>query len=395
MSRQLLLTYDFPPIGGGISRMMGELAQRYPAGSLVVSTGRYPGSRPVDVALDNRVHRASIHSRRLRTVQGLLVWSHQARAVARDFDPEFVWCGNLKPAGFPAAWIERRDGTPYGIFLHGSELLLLQHRIRSSPRKRIAAAYALRHAALLVCVSDWTRRLCLEVLAEMGIAAPSPELRTLALGTDPVRFTPGIDPAEVRARYRLGPRPWLLTVARLAVHKGIDTGIAALAALAATHPDLEYVVVGHGAKQAELEAIARQYRVADRVRFLTAVADVDLPALYNGAAMYLGLSRAEELLIEGFGIALTEASACGVPVVGGLAGGIPDAVRDGETGLLVDSTNLEAVLGAVRSLLADPALSRRLGQGGRRAVETHYNWDRVTREVRDLGREFSLRGSLR
>src|SRR5512133_3007255 len=120
--RQLLLTYDFPPIGGGIARMMGELAMRYPPGSLAISTGRVPGSAPVDAALPNRVHRASIDSRRLRTVQGLLVWSRQARVLAREFDPGFVWCGNLKPAGFPAAWIHRRAGTPYGIFLHGSEL---------------------------------------------------------------------------------------------------------------------------------------------------------------------------------------------------------------------------------------------------------------------------------
>ena len=91
--------------------------------------------------------------------------------------------------------------------------------------------------------------------------------------------------------------------------------------------------------------------VADRVRFLTSVPDSDLPALYNCAELYLGLSRPAELLIEGFGIALVEASACGIPVVGGLAGGIPDAVRDRETGILVDSTDprCRAGCGAVPS----------------------------------------------
>jgi phosphatidylinositol alpha-1,6-mannosyltransferase len=391
----MLLTYDFPPMGGGIARMMGELAMRYPAGSLLVSTGRVAGAEAVDPRFPNRVDRLAMDSRRLRTLQGLIVWSPRARALARGFGPSFVWCGNLKPAGFPAAWIHRRAGTPYGIFLHGSELLLLQHRIRYSPRKRIAAAYALRHAAVLVCVSDWTRTLCLEVLDEMGFRPEQVEVRTLPLGTDPDRFVPGLDCRDVRARYGLGERPWLLTVARLAVHKGIDTGIEVLAALRESHPDLEYVVVGHGAKQAELESLARQRGVADRVRFLTAVADADLPALYNGAVLYLGLSRPEELLIEGFGISLTEASACGIPVIGGRAGGIPDAVRDGETGLLVDSTDPGAVLAAVRSLLADPALRARLGQAGRRAVESHYNWDRVTRDVRRLGQDFGVPGPTR
>ena len=388
-----LLTYDFPPIGGGIARIMGELVRRYPPGSLLVSTGRVPGDLEADAGLPNRVDRLTMHSRRLRTMQGLVVWSRRVRALARAFDPTFVWCGNLKPAGFPAAWLNRRAGTPYGIFLHGTELLLLQHRIRRSRRKRLAAAFALRNAAVLVCVSDWTRNLCLEVLDEMGLALAPTAVRTLSLGTDSDHFVPGIDPAGVRARYGLGEGRWLLTVARLAAHKGIDTGIATLAALRESHPDLEYVVVGHGIKQATLELLARRHGVADRVRFLTAVPDADLPALYNGAALYLGLSRPEELMIEGFGISLTEASACGIPVLGGRAGGIPDAVRDGETGFLVDSTDLAAVVEAVRSMLADPELCSRLGRAGRAAVESFYNWDRVTRDVRSLAEEFGVRGA--
>jgi phosphatidylinositol alpha-1,6-mannosyltransferase len=393
MPRHLLLTYDFPPIGGGIARMMGELTRRYPPGSLLVSTGRVPGAAAVDSLLPNRVDRLGTDSRRLRTMQGLIVWSQRARSLARTFDPSFVWCGNLKPAGFPAAWVNRRAGTPYGVFLHGTELLLLQHRIRRSPRKRIAAAFALRHAAVLVAVSDWTRKLCLDVLDELELGNGRTPVHTLPLGTDPDHFSPGLDTGAVRARYGLKEGRWLLTVARLAAHKGIDTGIEILAALRESHPALEYVVVGHGVKQAELESLARERGVADRVRFLTAVPDADLPALYNGAALYLGLSRPAELMIEGFGISLTEASACGIPVLGGRAGGMPDAVRDGETGFLVDTTDLDALVAVVRSLLADPELRARLGQAGRRAVESHYNWDRVTRDVRRIGQEFGVRGA--
>jgi phosphatidylinositol alpha-1,6-mannosyltransferase len=110
--------------------------------------------------------------------------------------------------------------------------------------------------------------------------------------------------------------------------------------------------------------------------------------LYNCAELYLGLSRPAERLIEGFGISLSEASACGIPVIGGRAGGIPDAVREGETGLLVDSTDLAAVVASVQSLLQDRQLARRLGEGGRRAVEEYFNWDRVTADVRRIGEEF-------
>jgi phosphatidylinositol alpha-1,6-mannosyltransferase len=93
--------------------------------------------------------------------------------------------------------------------------------------------------------------------------------------------------------------------------------------------------------------------------------------------------------MEGFGISLVEASACGIPVVGARQGGIPDAVREGETGLLVDSTDLGAIVEVVRSLLEDQELARRLGLEGRRAVESYFNWDRVTADLRSTGDEFA------
>jgi phosphatidylinositol alpha-1,6-mannosyltransferase len=125
------------------------------------------------------------------------------------------------------------------------------------------------------------------------------------------------------------------------------------------------------------------------VRFLTEVPDRDLPALYNCAEIYLGVSRLMEQRVEGFGISLTEASACAVPVVAGRSGGIPEAVRDGETGLLVDAERVDAVVEALQRLLDDSALRSRLGTAGRRAVETYYNWDRVAGDLARIGHQFA------
>src|SRR5688500_13174084 len=128
MGTQLLLSYDFPPIGGGIARWMSELAKRYPPGSLVVSTGQYPGSREVDQHSPNPIDRVPIHSSRLRTLPGLLLWSRRVERLARLLGAEFMWCGNFKPAAYPAKWTRRRLGTPYGILLHGGDLLILRHQ---------------------------------------------------------------------------------------------------------------------------------------------------------------------------------------------------------------------------------------------------------------------------
>jgi phosphatidyl-myo-inositol dimannoside synthase len=387
MTTHLLLTYDFPPIGGGIARWMAELARRYPAGSLVVSTGQQGDASEVDAGFPNRVDRLSIPSRRLRTIQGILLWSRRVAVLARSTDAEFIWCGNIKPAAYPAKWTMERTGTPFGILLHGGDLLILQHQVHQSAIRRKTAAALLSSAAVLVANSEWTRDRCLTLLSELDIDATPDRVRVVPLGADHEFFRPGLDTREVRARYGLGEGRWLLSVARLSRHKGIDTALQALARLRSRYPDLRYAVVGTGEEHESLAAEARELGVADRVRFLTDVPDRDLPALYNTAEVYLGVSRLMEQRVEGFGISLAEASACGVPVVAGRSGGIPAAVRDGETGLLVDAERPEAVAEALAGLLDDAALRARLGAAGRRAVESHYNWDRVTRDLVRIGRE--------
>jgi phosphatidyl-myo-inositol dimannoside synthase len=393
MFPHLLLAYDFPPIGGGLSRWMGELARHYPAGSLVVSTGQSEDSDDVDSELPNRVDRVSVQARRLRTIQGLLLWSRRVSSLCRSLSPGFVWCGNIKPAAYPANWARERTGVPYGIIVHGTDLLLLQHQAHQSSLKRKVAQTLIHPASVIVANSSYTRDLCLTVCREIGVAIDPDKVRVVPLGTDPQHFRPGVATDEVRTRYGLKNGRWMLTVARLTAHKGIDTGLRALAELAPGHPDLKYAVVGAGKRLEELEALAGELKVGDRVRFLTNVPDDDLPALYNLAVVYLGVSRLADSNVEGFGISLVEASACALPVIGGRSGGIPDAVREGETGLLVDPADSSAVARAVDAVISNPSLAGKLGGAGRRAVETHFNWDRVTKDMIQIADEFSPRSA--
>jgi phosphatidylinositol alpha-1,6-mannosyltransferase len=210
------------------------------------------------------------------------------------------------------------------------------------------------------------------------------------LGTDPTHFRPSVDPRALRERFELpdeGTR-WIVTVARLQKHKGMDTVIEALPAILARAPDVRYAVVGTGPDRERLVKLAQRRGLADRVRFIGGIDDQALPAFYGLGSVYVGASRrAERLGVEGFGISLVEASACGLPVVAGDSGGIPDAVRDGETGFLVPPEEPAAFADAICRLLADPAAAKRMGQNGRRAVETYFNWDRVVRDIRAIEAE--------
>jgi phosphatidylinositol alpha-1,6-mannosyltransferase len=360
--------------------MMSELALRYPPRSLVVSTGAHAGSAESDGRYPQQIDRVGIRATRLRTLHGLALWTWRASALARASRPGFVWCGELKPAGYPARWLRARRGLPYGVILHGTELLLLAEKSRRSLFKRRTAGSLLGHAAVAVANSRWTGDLARSVLE--GLGRPDVPVEVVPLGTTPTHFRPGVDARVVRARYGLdGGRPWLLTVARLEWHKGIDTVIKALPAVRAAHPAARYAVAGVGPRLAHFERLAREMGVADAVRFLGAIPDADLPAVYNAADLYVGASRRHELLVEGFGISLVEASACGLAVVGGRSGGVPDAVREGETGILVDPDDPHAVAAGINTLLADAGLRQRLGAAGRRAVETYYNWDRVAADL--------------
>jgi phosphatidylinositol alpha-1,6-mannosyltransferase len=143
--------------------------------------------------------------------------------------------------------------------------------------------------------------------------------------------------------------------------------------------------VGEGPDRPRLESLARSLGVGDRVTLPGALDDDGVAEACATATVYVGLSRLDAgVNVEGFGISFVEASASGVPVIAGDSGGVRSAVRDGETGIVVPPADPAAAAAALRRLLGDESLRRRMGSAGRAAVETHYNWDRVAVETRAL-----------
>src|SRR5437867_3512491 len=266
LTRTLLLAFNFPPLGGGIARLMGELALRYPPNSLIVSTGRHPGSAASDAQFPQPIDHAPIRATRLRTINGLVVWTARASALARRARPGFAWCGELKPAGYPARWLKARVGLPYGVVVYGTELLLLEAKIRRSPFKRWTARELLGRCAVVVAISRWTAELARSVLGQLDCPALAADVRVVPLGTTPSQFRPGIDPRAVRAKYGLDGGPWLLTVSRLDWHKGIDTVIKALPAVRAAVPGARYAVAGVGTVRPHFERLVADCGMGDAVQ---------------------------------------------------------------------------------------------------------------------------------
>jgi phosphatidylinositol alpha-1,6-mannosyltransferase len=389
--KTFLLTDEFPPTQTGVSRMMGEIARRYPRGELLVSTGQHRDAQDADARIAGTIiDRLPIPARTLKSLPGLLFWSRRAATLARQHKPHFAWCDSVRPCAYPAKWVHERVGVKYGVLVHGGDMLKELHAIHHSRFARRTAKALLGSAQAVVANSQWTREQAQKVLRELGLDPLAEQVKLVPLGTDPEQFKPGLDTRDVRARYRLNGDPWVITVARLEPYKGIDMALKAVAECRRGGLNVNYLVVGAGKKKKTYVKLAEELDIAAAVRFVGNVPDPDLPLLLNAAAAYVGVSRrADGTRVEGFGVALAEASACGLPVIAGQSGGLAEAVRDGETGLVVDPDDPAAVAAALKRLLEDQLLARRLGQGGRKAVESLYNWDRVIRDLRDIESQVS------
>ena len=384
--RHLFVTQDYAPDLGGMARRHVELCRRFGDGdetTMSVSTVAARDVREFDEHESYNIYRQPFPFERANRFSNQLRWASWLTS-SRSPDFDVFHCGNIRPVGYAVRWANRQLRTPYIVYVNGGDLLRERKKAEQSALKRRTAQSILGHASGIVATSKWVAQLTSDVLQQVGIEKPPP-VAALELGTDPVRFNPSRDTGALRRRWGVGDAPVVLTVARLVPHKGQDMGIRAIATLGRDFPELRYIIVGEGSDEERLRALAKELGVPDRVGFVGAMRDDELPEAYATSTIYLGASRVDnEINVEGFGISFMEAAASGIPSVAGDSGGVRSAVRDGETGIVVPPTDSDAVADAIRSLLLNPDRRNRMGAAGRRAVETHYNWDRVARDTREF-----------
>lgn len=384
--KHLFVTQDYAPDLGGMARRHVELCRRFGDGdetTMAVSTVASRDANAFDGNESYNIYRQPFPFERANRFSNQLRW---ARWLTSSRSPDFdvLHCGNIRPVGYAIRWANRKLGTPYLVYVNGGDLLRERVKARRSPIKRSTSRSILGNAAGIVATSQWVAQLASDVMDEVGVETPPP-VAALDLGTDPARFSPTHDTGALRRRWGVGDGPVILTVARLVPHKGQDMGIRALSMLARDFPGLRYIMVGEGHDEQRLRALAKELGVSDRVGFVGAMRDDELPEAYATSTVYLGASRVDkEINVEGFGISFLEAGASGVPSVAGDSGGVRSAVRDGETGIVVPPTDPDAITDAIRSLLLNPERRQQMGRAARHAVETHYNWDRVARDTREF-----------
>lgn len=329
-----LITFDYPPQKGGVARYLKNLVDASEGKIEAITSneekffrGAWPRWRPL----------VSVCRERLKT--------------------QIVLISHVFPVGtavWIASWFSRGK---YAIIFHGLDVRLARGVWKTFLLNRICSG-----AVALIANSEATKK----------------DLLKLKPNANVIVITPGVEKnnflSRGQARARLGlsdDEKIVLSVARLVPRKGIDNAIRAMAKIQSKE-SAKYVVIGDGEDRGRLENVAREAKA--NVLWLANPSD-DLKREWLSASdLFLLPVRDEGDDVEGFGIAFLEASQAGLPIVAGRSGGVPEAVLDGKTGILVDPLNIDEITQNVAKCLANPELRSLYGWNGKERVKNDFNW---------------------
>jgi glycosyltransferase involved in cell wall biosynthesis len=378
--RALLIASTFAPINGGSAVVYDSLCRELPEGSVRVLSARrnyldnceiagwseHDAQAPYPIDRVDLLRPLMLPPPRNLAVslwrfvaQDLALYAdayrEAARLVARHGINTIV-VGELVTGSWLGLALRARFGCRVVIYVHGEEITTVTGgRLHG----KLRGTY-LRAADHVVAVSAFT---C-EALARL-MQVPKEHITLVPNGVDTRRFAPALPSTELVARHQLDGKQVVLTVGRLVTRKGIDMALRAVAQVLRTMPALHYLIAGDGPERARLQQIIDEEGIGRQVTLLGKVSNEDLVRYLQLCEVFLMPNRTlDDGDTEGFGLVFREANACGKPVIGGRAGGVVEAVVDGETGLLVDGTDVGDIANALRRILGDAALAAQLGTQG-------------------------------
>lgn len=292
----------------------------------------------------------------------LLLAAHYARLARTSGITHFHGMYGTTPATV-ALLASRLAGTTFSFTCHAYDIFL--------PNPLLP--WKLRHARFMTTVSAFNKRY---IETHYRVADPS-RIRVVYLGVDHHKWTPrSTAPAEP---------PIVLCVANLVPFKGHEHLIRASARLRAGGLDHRVALVGDGPERPALEALTKALDLAGTVSLLGAQTQASVRRWLERAAVFVLASVVDTKgSRDGIPVALMEAMASGVPVVSTRVAGIPELIRDGQSGLLVDEQDVEALAAAIRRVLEDPQQRAALEQGGRERIDSCFNLERSASEMLGL-----------
>lgn len=360
-----LVTSDFPPNEGGVSRYLYEITKHLPSDFVSVITDVPPRDGFNDNDQPFEIKRLTFNSQSafLKPFSPLYYFAN----LLQKRDISFLLCGQARISIMIATWlVSKIRGCHYGLFSFGLDLLHPQ----TSFYKPLFN-YLLKEADTIFVCSSAAEKILIKLNItpdKIHVIYPSVDSQLQYEATNGLTM-------QLRQKYQLSDKRCLLTIGRLVERKGHDIVLRTLPAIIKKIPDVHYLIVGRGPNEKHLKDLVKDLDLGSYVTFAGFIPDSELAGHYALCDVFVMISREipEKGDIEGFGIVYLEANLLGKPIVAGRSGGVPDAVLHGETGLLVDPTNVQEATDAIMKLLTNEELAQQLGEKGRTRCIQEFN----------------------
>ncbi len=375
--KALILSTEFPPGPGGLGTHAWELARHLVKRGweiTVVTSQDYASSEEINnfnklqpfpvIRMSSYPFLPVRMMNRWRTVSACL--KHNPPQTIIGSGSRAVWLAAALSIKFKLPWIAIGHGSEFGY-------------------KKFMTRRAFEKATGIICVSNFT----MQQMLESGIH--SVKCRVIPNGADPdtFRILPRHEVEMFRTSLGFVAKHLILTVGNVTDRKGQEVVIRSLPDVIKEIPDVHYLIVGLPTKRNQLEEIAQQLGVLERVHFLGRVQSEDLVRVINVCDIFVMTSRKTvDADFEGYGIAVVEAALCGKPAIVSGNSGLSEAVIDNETAFVVAENDEKATAKAIVQMLKDIELRQKMGENARRHAIAEQTWshriahyDQFLREV--------------
>ncbi len=373
MKRTLLITLDFYPQTGGIAQYWKHLGVCFDPQKWIVLALPLPFGMQ-ELQTSYRIIRKSFFSKWVLP-RWIKLFFVTLTLIKRE-QIEVVVVSHLLPVGTILWLCNFFIKIPTIIVSHGMDASLPH----TSFRKKILCKFILNSAYLCIANSEQTARNL------MALGCPKEKITT-------IYPCPSLDFSDTDASIfdskrlleEIAGKRVLLSVSRLVERKGHEYVLRALPSIRTSLPDCVYVIIGDGPHRAHLEQKVKELRLESCVFFCGELRGKALCDWYSRCDLFIltpfELSNRDT---EGFGIVYLEANSFEKPVIGSRCGGVPDAIIDGETGLLVDQKNSNQITKSVVQLLDNAFLAKKLGLNGKIRVQKEFQWEQTAEKYKSI-----------
>jgi glycosyltransferase involved in cell wall biosynthesis len=304
------------------------------------------------------------------------VYAVNVSKVIRENKIDLIHAHFTYPEGLAGLSAKMKTGRPLIVTVHGYDILSepsLGYGVRLNKRIDAITRRVLNSADAVVAASSATFKEASKIVDKPD------KIYLIPNGVDVERFNPNLDGAQIRRRLGIELRPVIFAMRLHEPVYGLEYLIRAVPLVTKKNDNAFFVIGGDGTLRRFHEQLAVKLGVKEKIIFTGRIPRAETPHYYAMSDMVVVPS-----LQEAFGLVVSEAMACGKPVIGTRVGGIPDQIIDGHNGFLVQPRDPREIAEKVLWFINNPEEAKRMGMNGRKIVEEKYNVDKRSDQIISL-----------